>query len=1341
MSDGDESPHETALDDHDAASSEEETSNKRLGSKSKHTSSKDHKGRSGKDKEKGKEKSKEKSKDKQKLKKKSSTRDEGRDGDKKKKKKSGDKKKNSSSQPKRRSRDSEDEEDEDLSSKSDESNSDDDSEEDLNHFENDGFLVDDDEIEEEVEEEGDAEENEVERGEQEDDGEEAERADTEDVGEKKKKKRKKTYSDKLDEDDELMLRENLHIEGSGKKHLKRIRKIEDVEENIDDNEEILDPQANADLDAEDQEDINDFIDDDEDEDGELQEGGDEENITQTHRQPSTQRRNRPLDGGDDVIADLEDFFGDDDIFDEGFDPYAAEDEVENVDQTLESIFDPNILEQSLATKADDLIREKDLPERFQVDFIDWPELSDLELQEEARWMAKKLAYSPTPGFVEKAQRLLTFMTQDNLEIPYIATYKRDVYVPDFTVNALWRMYDLHKQYLKMQKKKEGIRQSIESISTSHPELAEKASQYLDEAVDEVELEDVQKFITFFGPREWKMNQYKVFYNELLDSKLLEVARMMSISVRDFLENMEHETLHHEAAGLDNPPKEIVSEYISTYGLEKRYPKPQKALKDIRKFLALEIFFNPGIRKFLRHHFEKQFVVSTAPTALGKVTIDSCHPFQKYKYTKNRPFSSFWGNYDYLLICEAAKENLLTVTESIHDAGFINNLLFEHYKSTAVYQVADEWNKERRRMLFELRTVFLKEYFLKQSKQRLLQDSVDYLCSTCTSSIESMLMVKPYDFTQHVDRPWNSRPDDPLPLVILAACVEENSMDIVALNTAGRLVDNISLSALLKPVPRGRSDFQEDARISSEMQKLTDFLKTHRPPTIILGADNIKIRHFATRFERLQDQLRVEDYEIQVVYVKSDLSSIAAHALSYNQEFPSLTKNLRKCISLGRRVINPLLEFAVITKSESDILSLSAHSMQRYLPKKELLQSLERAFINAVGQVGVAFEELLNGFGVELLKYVSGLGRRKAGTLLLKLFSKDSIITSRDTLSKLIDGDVVSRNCCGFIKFPEPSDDDRSASSSIDQSRINEEENEEVLDKLCEKLCEIRKTSRASYQDLFRHCKVFGSLDRSKLSYDIATALGRSSCTEEVNFILRELWLPFGDVRTSTHELSTVELFYCLTGESPELFRDGSPTTLEVQNVLSSVVYGRLSNGLIGKIVKEDFSDDNFYEPLHQLVKKGDAINSKIIGIDYRNYEVSLTCKTSNLQNSTFLVEEHLGVHYDMYAEQEEIKKQAEKDQQNRQKTTFQNRTIRHPCFHNISYEEAEAQLQRNSVGDFIFRPSSKGPDKLSLSFKLRDDCIVHKLIGEEAREASMSVGKSLKLDGEIYKDLDEISVK
>lgn len=44
--------------------------------------------------------------------------------------------------------------------------------------------------------------------------------------------------------------------------------------------------------------------------------------------------------------------------------------------------------------------------------------------------------------------------------------------------------------------------------------------------------------------------------------------------------------------------------------------------------------------------------------------------------------------------------------------------------------------------------------------------------------------------------------------------------------------------------------------------------------------------------------------------------------------------------------------------------------------------------------------------------------------------------------------------------------------------------------------------------------------------------------------------------------------------------------ISMVDVLSSVVYGRLSNGLIGKIVKEDFSDDNFYEPLHQLVKKG-----------------------------------------------------------------------------------------------------------------------------------------------------------
>ena len=73
--------------------------------------------------------------------------------------------------------------------------------------------------------------------------------------------------------------------------------------------------------------------------------------------------------------------------------------------------------------------------------------------------------------------------------------------------------------------------------------------------------------------------------------------------------------------------------------------------------------------------------------------------------------------------------------------------------------------------------------------------------------------------------------------------------------------------------------------------------------------------------------------------------------------------------------------------------------------------------------------------------------------------------------------------------------------------------------------------------------------------------------------------------------------------------------------------------------------------------------------------------------------------YDQDAENDEKKK--EEDQKTKKKqTTYIKRVIVHPSFHNISFREAEKLMATMDQGDVIIRPSSKGDDHLTVTWKV-----------------------------------------
>lgn len=70
--------------------------------------------------------------------------------------------------------------------------------------------------------------------------------------------------------------------------------------------------------------------------------------------------------------------------------------------------------------------------------------------------------------------------------------------------------------------------------------------------------------------------------------------------------------------------------------------------------------------------------------------------------------------------------------------------------------------------------------------------------------------------------------------------------------------------------------------------------------------------------------------------------------------------------------------------------------------------------------------------------------------------------------------------------------------------------------------------------------------------------------------------------------------------------------------------------------------------------------------------------------------------------------------------------------------EAEKCMANMDQGEVIIRPSSKGADHLTITWKVADKIYQHIDIREEGKANAFSLGKSLWIGGEEFEDLDEI---
>ena len=146
--------------------------------------------------------------------------------------------------------------------------------------------------------------------------------------------------------------------------------------------------------------------------------------------------------------------------------------------------------------------------------------------------------------------------------------------------------------------------------------------------------------------------------------------------------------------------------------------------------------------------------------------------------------------------------------------------------------------------------------------------------------------------------------------------------------------------------------------------------------------------------------------VMVEQVNESGASVYSASEAARREFPDKDVTVRGAVSIGRRLMDPLAELVKI-----DPKSIGVGQYQHDVDQKLLKKSLDDVVVSCVNSVGVE----LNTASLELLSYVSGLGRGSAANIVKR--RSDSAFTD---ISQLLDvpgvGARVFQQAAGFLRI-------------------------------------------------------------------------------------------------------------------------------------------------------------------------------------------------------------------------------------------------------------------------------------------------------------------------------------
>ncbi|XP_034831769.1 transcription elongation factor SPT6 [Maniola hyperantus] len=869
-----------------------------------------------------------------------------------------------------------------------------------------------------------------------------------------------------------------------------------------------------------------------------------------------------------------------------------------------------------------------------------------------------------------------------------------------------------------------------------------------------------------------------------------LVKQFGLSPEQFAENVRDNYQRHEVEQPPDPPIDAAQPYAQANG------SATEVLRRAVYMCGVQIAREPLLRATLRDALRERATISVRPTARGLKEIDESHACYSMKYLKKKPVRDLSGD-QFLKLTIAAEDRLLEIqiSELIEGNTSSNYLeeLKQLYQKDEFAATVQAWNELRAEAVTLALTKIVMPELRRELHAVLLQESKEYVLKCCRRRLYDWLKIAPYEsrVSDDDDDEWDTT--NGLRVMSIAYVPDRvHCAFACVVAAAGEVVDHLRLPHIL--YRRNAWDALERRNKEGDMTALRRFILRKKPHVIVISGESREALNLKADVAECVQQL-IEDEQfprIPVEIADNTISKIYSNSIRGRNDFREYPDTLRQAICQGRLLQDPLMEISQLCGPDEEILCLRYHPLQDHVAKEDLLEGIELEFVNRVNEVGVDVNEaVLTGRGTELLQFVCGLGPRKAQAL-MKLFKQtNQKLENRTQLVTVCHmGPKVFINCSGFIRIDTSSlgDSTEAYIEVLDGSRVHPETYEWARKMAVDALeYEDEDANPAgALEEILEAPERLKDLDLDAFAEELERqGFGNKSIT--LYDIRAELNSRYKDLRVAYRSPTAEELFDILTKESPETFFVGKmvlatvvaithrrperekldqanpvrndetglwecpfcrkndfPELSEVWNHFdagscpgqATGVRIRLDNGLSGYIHIKNLSDRHVTDPTER-VRIGQTIHCRILKIDVERFSVDCSSKSSDLLDKNNEWRPPKDPYYDQEVEDKDVRKDTEA-KQTKERLQYVKRVIVHPAFHNISFAEAEKFMENMAQGEVIIRPSSKGADHLTVTWKVADGICQHIDVREEGKENAFSLGRSLWIQGSEFEDLDEI---
>ena len=386
--------------------------------------------------------------------------------------------------------------------------------------------------------------------------------------------------------------------------------------------------------------------------------------------------------------------------------------------------------------------------------------------------------------------------------------------------------------------------------------------------------------------------------------------------------------------------------------------------------------------------------------------------------------------------------------------------------------------------------------------------------------------------------------------------------IAVIDSLGNVLD----TAVVFPTP-------PQNKIEEAELVLTKLIKKHKVSVISIGNGT------ASKESEIFIANLIKNFGGEVSYAVVNEAGASVYSASKlgAEEFPDFEPAQRSAVSIARRLLDPLAELIKI-----DVKSIGVGQYQHDMPEKRLEEVLGGVVEDCVNSVGVD----LNTASVSLLSFVSGLNSGIAKNIVE--FRKNKPFTTRTQLLEVKKlGEKAFEQCAGFLRIQ--------GGNVLDNTGVHPETYEAVEKLLAFTGYTLSDVEKGEVKDIKERIE--------KNSWE-KTAAACGVGVPTLKDIVNELLKPGRDIRDS---LPSPVLRSDLLSLND--LKEGMELEGVVRNVIDFGVFVDIGVHQDGLVHISQISDGYIKHP-SEVLKVGDKVKVKVLGVDTVKNKISLTMKTS-----------------------------------------------------------------------------------------------------------------------------------